>query len=48
MATREERITALAEGIASEAGIGSRVVVLLLERAAREGFDLAIDEVAGS
>jgi hypothetical protein len=38
----------IAQRISAEAGIGSRVVTLLLERAVREGYDLAVDEIAGA
>lgn len=48
MATREQIIEAKAEAIAAQAGLGSRVLVLLLEQAVRAGFDLAVDEIAGA
>ena len=37
--TREEIAEEVAERVAREAGLGSRVVLLLLERAAREAIE---------
>lgn len=37
--TREELAEEVAARVASEAGLGSRIVLLLLERAAREAID---------
>lgn len=47
-ATREQIIEAKAEAIAAQAGLGSRILIALLEQAVRAGFDIAVDEIAGS